>query len=426
MTAEIITIGDELLIGQVADTNSSDIAQKLDRIGISVNQILTIKDEKEPILNAMEQATGRANVVIITGGLGPTKDDVTKYSFCEFFEDTLVNNEKVLHHIEELFKKIKNTPISDLNREQAMVPSRARVLHNKYGTAPGLWMEKKGTVFVALPGVPFEMQMLMNREVIPALKEKFNRPYIYHKTVRTFGLGESAVAQRLEEWEDNLPTHLKLAYLPDLGSVRLRLSGKGENEEELKSLVEEQLDTLYPLIEDIMSNKVQEDDDITVTISKLLLEREQFLAAAESCTGGHLAAQFTTNPGASTCFKGGIVTYATRSKEEILNVPHEIIEEHSVVSSEVAKSMAKNARDLFKADYALATTGNAGPKKGESDAEVGTVYIGVATPQKVYSHKYVFGKTREQVVNKAVNKAFELILQELVKNSSSGKKDGGH
>lgn len=426
MTADIITIGDELLIGQVADTNSTDIAQKLDSIGISVNQILTIKDEKKPILKAMKNAAGRANVVIITGGLGPTKDDVTKYSFCEFFDDTLVSNDKVLHHIEELFKKIKNTPISDLNREQALVPSLAKVLHNKYGTAPGLWMEKGETVFVALPGVPFEMQMLMDREVIPALKEKFKRPFIYHKTVRTFGLGESAVAQRIEQWEDNLPSHLKLAYLPDLGSVMLRLSGKGDDEEKLKSSIEKELDSLYPLIEDIMSSKVQEDDDITVTISKLLLEKKQFLAAAESCTGGHLAAKFTTNPGASSCFKGGIVTYATPSKEEILHVPHEVIENHSVVSSEVAKSMAENARKLFKADYALATTGNAGPKKGDSDAQVGTVYIGVATPEKVYSRKFVFGKTREQVVNKTVNKAFELILQELVKIGAAKKKDGGH
>lgn len=427
MTAEIITIGDELLIGQIADTNSTDIAQKLDRIGISVSQILTIKDEKEPILQAMKQSAGRANVVIVTGGLGPTKDDVTKYSFCEFFEDTLVNNDKVLQHIEELFDKIiKNTPISNLNREQALVPSKAIVLHNKYGTAPGLWMEKDKTVFVALPGVPFEMQMLMDREVIPALKEQFNRPYIYHKTIRTFGLGESAVAQRIENWEDNLPSHLKLAYLPDLGSVRLRISGKGENESLLKSSIEKELDQLYPLIEDITASNVQEDDDITVTISKLLLGKKQFLAVAESCTGGNLAAKFTTNPGASTCFKGGIVTYSTPSKEEVLHVPRETIEEHSVVSSEVAKSMATNAKKLFKGDYALSTTGNAGPKKGESDAEVGTVYIGVATPNKVFSRKYVFGKTREQVVNKAVNKAFELLLQELVKNEAGKKKDGGH
>lgn len=418
MVAEVITIGDEILIGQVADTNSTDIARELDKIGISVNQIVSISDDKEHILRALKEAAARAKVIVITGGLGPTKDDVTKYTLAEFFDDTLVKNDEVLQHVEELFKKIKNTPISDLNREQAMVPSKATVLPNKYGTAPGLWMQKDENVFIALPGVPFEMKMLMEREVIPKLKKEFNRPFIYHKTIRTFGLGESAVAQRIEEWENNLPSGIKLAYLPDLGSVRLRLSGKGEDEDKLKTSIEEQMTKLYPLIEDIMSDNVQEDDDITVTISKLLMSKKKFLSAAESCTGGHLAAQFTTNPGASTCFKGGIVTYATHTKKDILGVPGELIEKHSVVSAEVAESMAENAKRLFDSDYALATTGNAGPKKGESDAEVGTVYIGIATPNEVFSKKFVFGNSREQVVKKAVDKAFELILRELVKKES--------
>ena len=418
MKAEVITIGNEILIGQTADTNSTDIARELDKIGISVSRIISIPDEKEDILNTLQEAGSRVKVVVITGGLGPTKDDVTKYTLSEYFDDVLVKNEEVLKHVEELFKKIKNTPISDLNREQAMVPSKATVLPNKYGTAPGLWMRKGETVFIALPGVPFEMKMLMEREVIPKLKEEFKRPFIYHKTIRTFGLGESAVAQRIEEWENNLPSGIKLAYLPDLGSVRLRLSGKGEDEDALKTSIEEQMTKLYPLIEDILSDNVQEDDDITVTISKLLMSKKKFLSSAESCTGGHLAAQFTTNPGASTCFKGGIVTYATQSKIDILGVPEDIIEKHSVVSAEVAESMAKNAKELFKSDYALATTGNAGPRKGESDAEVGTVYIGVATPSGVFSKKYVFGNSREQVVKKSVDKAFELILRELVKKES--------
>src|SRR5690606_7906312 len=234
MKAEIITIGNELLIGQVVDSNSADIAAELDRIGISVYQILSIQDDKEHIISALKEASSRANVIIISGGLGPTKDDVTKYSLCEFFDDTLVNNEAVLEHIEELFKKIKNTPLSDLNREKAMVPSKAEVHHNKYGTAPGLYMEKEGTVVIAVPGVPFEMKMLMEREIIPRLQEKFDRPFIYHKTLRTYSLGESALAEIIADWEDNLPEHLKRAYLPDLGSVRLRLSGKGENEDDLK------------------------------------------------------------------------------------------------------------------------------------------------------------------------------------------------
>lgn len=415
MTAEIITIGNELLIGQVVDSNSADIASELDRIGISVNQILSIQDDKEHIISAIKDALSRANVIVISGGLGPTKDDVTKYALCEFFNDTLVNDEAVLQHIEELFRKIKNTPLSDLNREQAMVPSKARILFNKYGTAPGLWFEKEGKVIIAIPGVPFEMKLLMEKEIIPGLKEKFDRPYIYHKTLRTYGLGESALAEKIANWEDNLPKPLKLAYLPDLGSVRLRLSGKAENEDELKKLVEAQLSILHPLIEDYLAENINDDDNITVTINKLLREKEQFLASAESFSGGEVAAQFTINPGASTCFKGGIVTYSTQSKIEILKVPEKLIEKYSVVSAEVAEAMAKNARKMFKADYAIGTTGNAGPKKGESEEEVGSVFIGIATPEKVFSKKYTFGSSREDVVKKAVNKAFELVLRELVK-----------
>ncbi len=415
MTAEIITIGDELLIGQVVDTNSADIARELDRIGISVHQILSIEDDKSHILSSLKDAATRADVVILSGGLGPTKDDVTKYSLCEYFEDTLVKNDKVLKHIEKLFKKIKNTPISDLNREQAMVPATATVLHNKYGTAPGLWMKKEKTVFIAVPGVPFEMKMLMELEIIPKLKKEFKRPFIYHKTIRTFGLGESALAQRIEEWEDNLPKPLKLAYLPDLGSVRLRLSGKGENEEELKTKIEKELSKLYPLIEDILSYQIPEDHNITVTISKLLISKKQFLCSAESFSGGEVAAQFTINPGASSCFKGGIVAYATEAKVNLLKVPEAIIEKYSVVSGEVAEEMAKRARKLFKADYAIATTGNAGPKKGESEAEVGTVFIGIATPEKIFSKRYNFSESREDVGKKGVNKAFELLLNELTK-----------
>jgi nicotinamide-nucleotide amidase len=415
MTAEIIIIGDEILIGQVVDTNSKDIARELDRIGISVHQIVAITDDKTHILKTLKDAATRADVVVISGGLGPTKDDVTKYALCEFFDDILVSNKDVLNHIEELFKKIKNTPISELNREQAMVPSKATVLPNKYGTAPGLWMKKAKTVFVAVPGVPFEMRMLMEHEILPRLKEEFNRPFIYHKTIRTFGLGESALAERLEEWENNLPQKIKLAYLPNLGSVRLRLSGKGENEKELISGIEAELNKLYPLIEDIYSENINEDDDITVTLSKLLVSKEQFLCAAESCTGGEVAARFTINPGASSCFKGGIIAYATESKKELLNIPWEIIEEHSVVSGEVAEAMATNAKKLFKSQYAISTTGNAGPKKGESEEEVGTVFIGIATPERVFSKKYMFGKNREQIVKKTVNKAFQLLLRELVK-----------
>jgi nicotinamide-nucleotide amidase len=330
MTAEIITIGDEMLIGQVVDTNSAQIARELDSIGIAVHEIRTIEDDREHILSTLRDVSGRADVVIMTGGLGPTKDDVTKYTLCEFFDDTLVMNEEVLEHIEELFKKIGNVPVSDLNREQAMVPSKAQLLKNKYGTAPGLWLEKEGTVVIAVPGVPFEMKTLMEQEIIPRLKEKFDRPFILHKTIRTYGIGESALAERIAEWEDNLPDFLRLAYLPDLGSVRLRLSGRGKDEAGLKAALEKEMEKLYPLVKDIRSDRVQEDDDISVTISKLLQSKNMFLAAAESCTGGELAAEFNAHPRGSRCCGEGMVCYAKQAERESFRGPAKLIKEHNI------------------------------------------------------------------------------------------------
>ena len=413
MTAEIITIGDEILIGQIVDSNSAFIARELNLIGISVYQITSVQDEKQHILNALKEASERADIILITGGLGPTKDDITKYTFCEYFDDQLRLNEDVLKHVEQLFEKYKKTPISDLNREQAMLPSKADVLHNEYGTAPGMWMEKDKKIYVSMPGVPYEMKQLMEKQVIPRLRDKFDRPVIYHKTLLTKGMGESAIAERLNDFEEELPKHIKLAYLPRLGSVRLRLSGKGEHEEELIQSVEKQVEKLYDTIGDILTDEQEEDEKIAVEISKILSSKKKFLAAAESCTGGALAAEFTTHPGASTCFKGGLVSYATQAKIDLLNVPKELIEKYSVVSAEVAESMAKNARELFKTDYALSTTGNAGPTKGDSDADVGTVFIGLATPEGVRSKKFLFGNHRDQVVKKAVYKAFEMILEEI-------------
>lgn len=413
MTAEIITIGDEILIGQIIDTNSAHIAQELNKIGISVHQITSIEDLHSHILTTLEEASKRADVVIITGGLGPTKDDVTKHALCEYFDDILIKNDEVLQHVEDLFKKIKSSQISDLNREQAMVPSKAIILRNKYGTAPGLWMQKDKTVFIAMPGVPFEMRNIMELEVIPKLVKDFKRTFIYHKTIRTYGLGESAISLRIEAWENNLPKAIKLAYLPDFGTVRLRLSGKGEDEELLKLSIESEFEKIYPLLADLLTDK-SEVEDITGTISNLLNIKGQFLCLAESCTGGEIAARFTKIPGVSGCFKGGVVTYATLSKEDILKVPAGMIKKHSVVSAQVAEKMAENAKRIFKSDFALSTTGNAGPSKGDSDAEVGTVFIGLATPDRIFSKKFEFEGNRQQIVEKSVNAAFKMILKELV------------
>jgi len=413
MTAEIITIGDEILIGQIVDTNSAHIAQELNKIGISVHQITSIEDEHSHILTTLEEASKRADIVIITGGLGPTKDDITKHALCEYFDDFLLRNDEVLQHVEDFFKKNKNTPISDLNREQAMVPSKAIVLQNKNGTAPGLWMKKDKTVFIAMPGVPFEMKALMELEIIPKLIKEFKRPFIYHKTIRTYGLGESAVAQRIEAWENDLPKAIKLAYLPGYGTVRLRLSGKGEDEELLKYSIDSEFEKIYPLLKDLLSDK-PDVEDIPGTISNLLKMKGQFLCLAESCTGGEIAARFTKIPGVSNCFKGGLVTYATHSKEDILMIPAGMIEKYSVVSAQVAEKMAENAKRIFKSGFALSTTGNAGPSKGDSDVEVGTVFIGLATPERIFSKKFRFEGSREQIVEKSVNEAFKIILKELV------------
>ncbi|MGN7515685.1 MAG: competence/damage-inducible protein A [Allomuricauda sp.] len=414
MQAEIITIGDEILIGQIVDSNSAFISKELNKIGVSVYQITSIQDDKDHILKSLREAGERSSVVIVTGGLGPTKDDVTKHTLCEFFEDELVRNEAVLNHIEELFRKYITTPISDLNREQAMVPSKATVLHNEFGTAPGIWIKKGETTFVSLPGVPYEMKNLMTKSVLPKIVEEYHRPHIVHKTIMTYGLGESAIADKLEEWENNLPSFIKFAYLPSIGSVRLRLSAKGDDKDTLMEGIEEQVKELYPLIGDIIYGEEEEDGRVEKQIGTLLTDKKMTLATAESFTGGSIAERITSVPGASNYFKGSMVCYATEVKVNLLGVPQELINKHSVVSEAVAVAMADNVKNKLGADFAIATTGNAGPTKGDSDAEVGTVYIGISTPNGTFAQKFSMGRHRERVVKKSVNKAFELLYKEIL------------
>lgn len=414
MQAEIITIGDEILIGQIVDSNSAFISKELNKIGVSVYQITSIQDDREHIIKALKEAGERSSVVIITGGLGPTKDDVTKHALCEFFEDELVRDDAVLRHIEELFKKYITTPISDLNREQAMVPSKAVVLHNTFGTAPGLWMKKGDTAYVALPGVPYEMKSLITKSVLPKIIEEYDRPYIVHKTILTYGMGESAIAEKLEDWEDNLPPNIKFAYLPNLGSVRLRLSAKGNDKEALMAGIEEQVQKLYPLIGDIIYGEEEEDGKLEKQIGVWLTDKKMTLSTAESFTGGGIAERITSIPGASKYFKGSMVCYATEVKVKLLGVPQELIDEHSVVSEEVAIAMADNIKSKLGTDFAITTTGNAGPTKGDSDVDVGTVYIGISTPKRTFAQKFIMGKHRERVVKKSVNKAFELLYKEIL------------
>lgn len=414
MLAEIITIGDEILIGQIVDTNSAFIAKKLNSIGISVFQVSSVQDQQSHILKAMEEAESRVDIVIITGGLGPTKDDITKHTICTYFEDELIENESVLRNVERLFEKYSNSPISNLNKGQALVPSKAEVLMNHYGTAPGMWLEKKGKVFISLPGVPFEMEALIMDAVLPRLQKQFKHPFIIHKTILTYGLGESALAERLEVWENNLPASIKLAYLPSLGKVRLRLTAKGDFKEVLEGEIAKQMDELMPLIKDLYFG-LEEENALEVALAKLLADSNKSVSVAESCTGGKLAETFTSIPGASSFFKGGVVSYATQAKIDVLKIEKSLIDDHSVVSSEVAKAMALSVKELFNTDYALSTTGNAGPTKGDSDQEIGTVYIGLATPTTVFSREFNLGNHRDKVINKAVNKALEILFKEFSK-----------
>jgi len=414
MQAEIITIGDEILIGQIVDTNSAFLGKELNKEGISIYQITSIQDEKAHILKALKEAEENADLIIITGGLGPTKDDITKHTLCEYFNDTLVENEAVLSHVEDLFKKYIKRPISKINKQQALVPSRSKVLMNEFGTAPGMWIEKNGKVFISLPGVPYEMKALISNKVIPKLRTQFEFPYIKHKTLLTYGLGESALAERIEAWEDSLPHFIKLAYLPSLGRVRLRLSGKALDKEILETEIQKQVDTLIPQIEDVFVG-FEEDKSIEAIIGSQLTEIGKTIAIAESCTGGKIAQAFTANAGASKYFKGSIVSYATDSKINILDVSQTDITSHSVVSKQVVEAMAKNVRTLFNSDYGLSTTGNAGPSKGESDADVGTVWIAIATKDKVFSEVFSFSNQREKVIMRATNKAFEMLQKEISK-----------
>lgn len=415
MQAEIITIGDEILIGQVVDTNSAFIGEALNSVGVSVYQITSIQDDKAHILKAIAEAEANADIIIITGGLGPTKDDITKHTIAQYFNDTLVRNAAVTKNIERLWRDYVKQPIQQVNLDQALIPSKAQPLMNAVGSAPGMWLEKKEKTFISMPGVPFEMKLLMENEVLPKLKTKYKTPYIIHRTLLTYGLGESRLATRIEAWEDNLPEHIKLAYLPNLGKVRLRLSGKGFNEQELKAQIEQQIQNVLPLIEDVFTG-FEEEGDVEVLIAKQLVAQNKTLAIAESCTGGKLAKTFTAHPGASAYFNGSLVTYATQSKIDVLGVPKSIIDKHSVVSAPVAEIMANNCRKLYNADYAIATTGNAGPTKGDSEAEVGTVFIAVATKDTIYSQEFSLGNNRTRVVNKAVNKALELLQKEILKN----------
>lgn len=415
MKAAIVTIGDEILIGQIVDTNSSYIAKALDKIGVQTHEMLSISDDKQHIITTFEKLQNKVDFVIITGGLGPTKDDVTKKTFCDYFEDNLIEDKSVLSHVTELIEGIYKRPISQVNKDQALVPSKCTVLFNKMGTAPGMWMKKENTVFVSLPGVPYEMKYLVDNEIVPKIVQEYKRPYIIHKTILTYGQGESLVAERIEDWENNLPEFIKLAYLPSPGRVRLRLTARGENQEILEKAIQENVESLTKIINDIIVG-FDENETIEVVVGRLLSSQNKTIATAESCTGGKIAQMLTSVSGASNYFRGSVVSYATDTKISVLDVSADVIKEKTVVSHEVASAMAIGVQKVMKTDYAIATTGNAGPNKGDSNVEVGTVFIALATPNTIIVEEFNFGQPREKVIDRTVNKALEMLQKEILKN----------
>jgi len=414
MKATIVTIGDEILIGQIVDTNSAFIAKALDKIGIETVEMLSISDKKDAILATLNALQNKVDVVVVTGGLGPTKDDITKKTFCDYFHDTLVQNDAVLEQVKRIIEGFYKRPITQINKEQALVPSKAKVLFNAVGTAPGMWMEQENTVFISLPGVPYEMKYLIENQVVPELIARFDRPFIIHKTILTYGIGESLLAEQIEVWEDNLPEFIRLAYLPSPGKVRLRLTARGTNKSILEAELKKQVHELDELIHEYIIG-FDEDEVLEVVLGKLLTEQNKTLSTAESCTGGKIAATMTANAGASAYFLGSVVSYATATKTTILGVSEATIKKEGVVSESVAKAMAVGVQKLTGSDYSIATTGLAGPTAGEEEATIGSVFIAIATPKDVFCYEYNFGQPREKVINRAVNQALELLYKEILK-----------
>jgi nicotinamide-nucleotide amidase len=411
MFADIITIGDEILIGQVVDTNSAWIAQQLNFSGVRVRQILSISDDKEQILSALLQATQHSDIVIITGGLGPTKDDKTKPALCEFFNTELVFNQDSFNNTSRIFSERK-LQMTEENKKQAMLPASCIPLPNKIGTAWGMLFEKENKIVVSLPGVPYEMRFLVENYVLPFIKEKFNTPNICHKTIITQGIGESWLAERIEEWESALPENINLAYLPSPGMVRLRLSAAGENKEALKNEIELYVTKLKSIIPEYICST--EDETLQQIVGKILANNNLTLSIAESCTGGFISHLITSVSGSSKYFMGSVVSYANEVKINDLGVKVEHLISKGAVSKEVVEQMAKGCREKFNTDYSIAVSGVAGPTGGSADKPVGTVWIAVASKAKVISHKYLFGDNRERNIQKAALTALNMLRKEIL------------
>jgi nicotinamide-nucleotide amidase len=411
MDIEIITIGDEILIGQIVDTNSAWMAQKLNEEGIHVRQINSISDDPEHIEETLRETGKRVPLVLITGGLGPTKDDRTKIAICKFFDTKLVESAEVLQHILDLWGP-RGITINTLNRAQALVPESATILRNKMGTAPGILLKKLECTYIFMPGVPFEMKYLMEYEVFPWIRKEFHTSPILHKTVQTFGIAESMLAEKISEWESSLPEFIKLAYLPNPESNRLRLSARGENREKLEYILESKIKELYEIIPQYIFG--QEDDTLAGNIGKILKDKGLTVSTAESCTGGFIAHSFTSISGSSDYFKGSVVAYSNDVKIRILGVDRHKIEEKGAVSKEVVEEMALKTRELIGTDYAIATSGIAGPTGGTLEKPVGMVWIAVAGPDSVISKVYNFGNDRGRTIIRSSQTGLNMLRLTLI------------
>ncbi|MBQ5594685.1 MAG: competence/damage-inducible protein A [Alistipes sp.] len=411
MKATIVTIGDEILIGQIVDTNSVSIAKRLNNIGITIAEKLSIGDSKEAIVSTLERVISSSEVVIITGGLGPTKDDITKHTLAEMFNSKLVYNDTEGEHVRALLAR-RGIEFTELNRGQAMLPECCTVLHNAHGTAPGMWFDTtEGGVVVSLPGVPFEMEHLMEDEVIPRLQSRFELRSIVHRTLITRGIPESILAQRISSWEDALPDYLHLAYLPAPNVVRLRLSAYDVDKEQASREIESRFNDLREIIGDNIVG--YEGSSVEAQLHDILTKRGKTLAVAESCTGGMIASKFTAMTGASAYFRGGVVAYANEVKRDILGVRMEDIECFGAVSEVVALEMAEGVRRITGADYAIATTGIAGPTGGSKHKPVGTVWMAIATPEGSRAVMRNSGTDRGQIISRASAYAIEMLYEEI-------------
>src|SRR5450759_2719122 len=411
MKAAIITIGDELLIGQTIDTNSAWMGAELSKSGFDVYRITSVHDRREDIIYALNEAAGKTDVVLITGGLGPTSDDITKQTLCEFFNTHLVINQEVLKMIEEMMSH-RNFPMNENNRRQAEVPESCRVLKNASGTAPGMWFEKDGTIYISMPGVPHEMKYLMNEYVLPELNKRFTSQIIIHRNIMTYGSFEAKLAEILTTFEAGLPENIKLAYLPASGVIKLRLTGTGSDNNSLTYLISEQVKKLYEIIPELIYG--ENEESLEMVIGKYLKLNNKTVSTAESCTGGEIAHMLTSVPGSSAYYKGSVVAYANSVKTQLLGVQEFIIDRYGAVSEQAIKEMAIGARSLFKTDYAVATSGIAGPDGGTNLKPVGTIWIAIASEKGIVSEKRVFGNDRITNITRFSLAAVNLLRKQII------------